>query len=205
MLNLKRVRLGLGLGLVLVQVQFRWGSEGRWIHPHPRRGPMSPLTQTAPPIYMHLVLWVAATFWTFSCILTGVLAPPVSMVTGHWEENESTHEVLIFPQSGLCLVLCGYMWGQVHERETPLRPVLACGRCSQYELQKNPLDKGRQGGGEWESQGRFSSCKRNYSSIFSIGLCSIRISLHSKTVMLGLWEMLYNLMCGSDWQYLICT
>lgn len=31
---------------------------------------------------MHLVLWVAATFWTFGCILTGVLAPPVSMVTG---------------------------------------------------------------------------------------------------------------------------
>lgn len=30
---------------------------------------------------MHLVLWMAATLWTFSCVLTGMLAPTVSMVT----------------------------------------------------------------------------------------------------------------------------
>lgn len=31
---------------------------------------------------MHLVLWVTATLWAFGCVLTGVLAPPVAMVTG---------------------------------------------------------------------------------------------------------------------------
>lgn len=43
----------------------------------------SPLTEAAPPIGVHLVLWMAATLWAFSRVLTGVLAPTVSMVTGH--------------------------------------------------------------------------------------------------------------------------
>lgn len=30
---------------------------------------------------MHLVLWMAATLRPFSCVLTGVLAPTVAMVT----------------------------------------------------------------------------------------------------------------------------
>lgn len=38
--------------------------------------------KTAPPICVHLVLWMAATLWAFSCVFTGVLAPTVSMVTG---------------------------------------------------------------------------------------------------------------------------
>lgn len=37
--------------------------------------------KAAPSICVHLVLGMAATLWTFSCILTGVLAPTVSMVT----------------------------------------------------------------------------------------------------------------------------
>lgn len=40
------------------------------------------LLKAAPPICVHLVLWMAATLWAFSRVLTGVLAPTVSMVTG---------------------------------------------------------------------------------------------------------------------------
>lgn len=41
------------------------------------------LTEAASPVRMHLVLWMAATLWAFSGVLAGVLAPTVSMVTGH--------------------------------------------------------------------------------------------------------------------------
>lgn len=64
---------------VRVRVRVRDGQAG--IDPHPVWG--SPLTQAAPPIGVHLVLWMAAALWAFSCVLTGVLAPTVSMVTSH--------------------------------------------------------------------------------------------------------------------------
>lgn len=38
--------------------------------------------KAAPPICVHLVLWMAAALWAVSCIFTGVLAPTVPMVTG---------------------------------------------------------------------------------------------------------------------------